>query len=263
MLWLANRLSKRRATDPSSQLVVTMTTHGTRIESVYFALESIVRGKRRPRRLILWLDDPTLGRPDTLRRLQQRGVEVLLVEPGWGVHTKYFPYVASSSRHEFALVTSDDDMLYPASWLAGLERASLAAPEHVHCYRAHHIELDGESIGPYLSWTPRLETTPSFRSFGTSVSGQVFPPRLLDAVRDAGTRFLEIAPDADDVWLHSLAVANGFRVGQVSSVPQNFPFVPGTQASGLYFTNSWGDQNDVQVSKAYGPALVAVLRGEG
>ncbi|NYF11554.1 hypothetical protein HDC94_002710 [Leifsonia sp. AK011] len=256
----SNRFSRRSAIDPDSEMVVTMTTHGDRFRRVHVALESIASGVERPGRLILWLDDPSLRPSRALRRLMRRGVEVRQVEPGLGVHTKYYPYVSSIDRHSRPLVTSDDDKLYPPTWLAELAAAARQDPDIVHCLRAHHIEFEGDRIAPYESWTPCTSTEPSLRTFGTSVSGQVFPPRVLDLLREAGTAFLEIAPKADDVWLHRIAISAGIPVAQVTETPRIFPFVPETQAGGLYMSNLWEGGNDAQIAATYTEDDLRALR---
>jgi hypothetical protein len=262
-LALSNRFSRRRVTDPSSSLVVTMTTHGKRLGRVHVALESIARGRSRPRRLMLWLDDDLQATPPAVERLRRRGLEVFTVAPGLGVHTKYYPYVSSLPHHTLAMVTSDDDIIYPTDWLEGLELASRRDPTIVHCYRAHRLLLDGDKIMSYASWPPCTDTAPSILTFGTSVSGQVFPPAFLDILRDEGTGFLEVAPKADDVWLHRVAVAHDVPVAQLTPEPRHFPFTPRTQEVGLYFTNAWEAGNDNQVQATYTPEDVARLRAAG
>ena len=257
-LRLQNLRSRAPAVDDRSEAVVTMTTHGDRIRLVWVALESIARGSALPRRLILFVDEPELAHPlpAPLLRLQRRGLEILPAEPGLKVHAKYWPYVSSILHHELPLVVSDDDMVYPRRWLEALVEANRARPDLVHAFRAHEIPCVGGALRPYRDWQPARGTAPSFAHFGTGVSGQVLPPRLLDRLRDAGEAFLELSPRADDIWLHAIAVRTGIRTAQVEDASRNFPFVPATQASGLYVTNVAGGENDAQLARALAPADV-------
>lgn len=256
-----NLRSRRSLVDARSEVVVTMTTHGDRIRLVWVALESIARGSALPRRLILFVDEPELRNPlpSPLRRLQRRGLEILPAEPGLKVHAKYWPYVSTILRHEQPLVVSDDDMVYPRTWLQGLVDAHLARPELVHAFRAHEIPCRDGALRPYREWQPARGTAPSFAHFGTGVSGQILPPRLLDRLRDAGEAFLELSPRADDIWLHAIAVRAGIRTAQVEDESRNFPFVPATQASGLYVTNVAGGENDAQLGRALAPGDVTSI----
>lgn len=259
-LRLRNLVSRQAITGDAS-VVVVMTTTAARIAYVWAALESIGANRARPARIILWLDDPSLtSLPRSLVRLEARGLEVRHVAPGLGVHTKWRPYVLSESAHRLPMVTSDDDQLYPVDWLEGLLRAAAQHPDAVIAHRAHEIRCVGDAIGPYLSWPPASSTLPSFAHFGTSVSGQLLPAALLDALRDGGEGFLERTPHQDDVWLHATAVEHGFRTVQTGAAPANFPFVPGTQTRGLYVRNVFGDGNDSAVAAALGAAQIERIR---
>lgn len=263
-LWrlaVANRVSRRTIVDPESTVVICTTTHGKRIERAHLAIESVARGSMRPRRHMLWLDDPALlaHPPRALKRLQRRGLEILGVAPGYRVHTKYYPYVASVSAHEIPLATHEDDIIYPPNWLHDLVAKHKESPEDVVTYRAHTVALDEQGIGPYASWTPTVSSDASYLHFGTTVSGQLYPPAFLDFVRERGDAFRDIAPTQDDVWLHHLAVESGYRTTQVTRDQQHFPFVPGTQAHGLFWINVAGGQNDVQIQRTYTANDVARL----
>lgn len=259
-LALHNRISRRPAIDPACAVVVTMTTHRARMASVYLALESIARGAVRPGRLLLWIDDPVLlaARPASWRRLQRRGVEILPAANA-GVHTKWFPYVHGTARHTRPLVTADDDMLYPPGWLAGLVAAHRRHPDDVLCYRAHRMRFDGATLAPYPTWDRCRDGVATIANFGTSVSGQLFPPRLLDAVARAGTGFRDTCPRADDVWLHHCALRAGLAVRQIVPEPLHFEFIPRTQDVALHRTN-FARENDVQIAATYTAADLARIR---
>lgn len=259
-----NLVSRTPIIDPGSPVVVSTTTYGDRLRTVHLAIESIARGELRPRRHVLYLDDAEAFRRLTpqLRRLQRRGLEIVEVPHGFKVHTKHWFYTISSARHEWPLATSDDDILFPPHWLAELVATHEKHPQDVATPRAHKIALDGEGLAPYAAWTPVDDIRPSFRNFGTSVSGQIYPPAFLDEVRDAGETFRDVAPNNDDIWLHHLAALNGRRVVQTRAQPQHFPFVPGTQSAGLYFTNIAGGANDVQVAATYTDESLARIRND-
>jgi hypothetical protein len=259
---LVNRFSRRPVVSAAGSAVVSGTTHGDRIGSAHFAIESIAAGRELPRRLILWLDDPAAmaDLPKSLRRLQARGLEILPSE-NYGVHTKFYPYVKSVARHEQPVVTYDDDLIYPEYWLANLLEESRRTPDMIVVYRSHVIEVDGDVLAPYQTWRPCQSTEPSLLNFCTAVSGQVLPTVILNELKALGEGFREVAPKADDIWVHSVAVRLEVPVRQVSEIPLLFPFVPGTQEESLYYENVFAGGNDVQIAAAYGPAEVEKLRG--
>ncbi|MCT9818754.1 hypothetical protein N3K63_00495 [Microbacterium sp. W1N] len=249
-LWRRNLTSKKPVVDAAHPEVVTMTTHGDRLRDVWLAIESIGRGAYLPGRIILWLDHEA-GLPWRLRRLRKRGLEVKYVEAGWGVHTKYWPYV-STQAITGPLITADDDIIYPPNWLGDLSHAHRAHPDDVIAFRAHTVGMSTPSVfAPYTTWLPCLTTEPRYSNFATSVSGQLIPPALQRHILGEGTAFTSAAPTADDVWLHRCAVTFGFATRQVEETPLHWWFIPGSQVSGLNAQNVIGGANDRQMQASH------------
>jgi hypothetical protein len=240
--------------------VVSVTTYGDRLRTVHLVLESIAAGSVLPSRLILWVD--TAGaftnRSSGLKRLVERGLEICLSD-NFGPHTKYYPYLSSTNTFEYPLVTADDDLLYSRWWLEGLVRAHHEHPGAINCYRAHLMRLVSGAITPYRTWGPCKSTCPSFLHFATGVSGCIYPPSFLDKLKLAGSEFLQLCPNADDVWLHVNAIRAGVKIRQVCNRPLRFPLVPGTQRSGLYHSNFLLARNDEQIGSTYTAGDIAFL----
>ncbi|MDO9165342.1 MAG: hypothetical protein Q7U13_04475 [Rhodoferax sp.] len=241
-----------RAVIGNCPVVVSLTTHGTRLATVHTSIQSIVAANVRPTRLILWLN----GDPDSrtltpqLERLQRRGLEIRYA-PNFGPHTKYFPYVTQFAEEGKPLVTADDDVIYPKDWLEGLMAAHQSAPNLIHCYWARKLTLENGQVLPYLAWENVSSQEPSTTHFALGVSGVIYPPRFLLALRDGGDLFAVSCPRADDVWLHAMAVRNGYRISQVK-VKHVYPrLVPFTQDAALYHANHLPGGNDAQIAATY------------
>jgi len=284
--WL-NETGIERIVEPGGP-IVSLTTYGPRLNSVHLTIESIGCGRRKPSRLILWLDDERRFKdlPDGVRRLQTRGLEVCLA-PNLGPHTKYYPYVASLSVHTVPLVTADDDIIYPRQWLDSLWRAYVTEPSKINCYRAHVVALGsippkvipqstetspleggGQDSGrlvilPYRVWPPCQSRESSWRHFATGVSGVIYPPRFLEFLRAQGLGFKNCCPKADDVWLHAMALRAGMRIRQIGRLPRHFPVVPDTQVQGLVHFNSFNGGNDHQISETYVESDLEKMAGGG
>ncbi|MER2133593.1 MAG: hypothetical protein ABS910_02800 [Arthrobacter sp.] len=255
-----NRLGKSPVTG-SAHAVVSLTTFGRRLYSVFYTIESIASGEESPQRLILWLDEEMQDRPlpASLVRLRNRGLEIRYT-PDYRSHKKYFPYVMSDD-HDFStpLATADDDIIYPRHWLSRLVSAYSMDSQSIWAYRAHTIKLDENGILPYLQWTPCRSSNPSFSSFATGVSGVIYPPKMLRELRKAGDHFLTQASQADDVWLHAVAVRSRIRVGQVSPTSVHFDVVRGSWEGGLVTSNLSGG-NDEQIRMTYNVDDIRVIR---
>jgi hypothetical protein len=261
-LWadVANRYGRAPVTG-EVPVVVSMTTHSTRIARVYRTLESIARGTVKPRRLLLWLgaEEQARALPPTLRRLQRRGLEIRYAADV-GPHTKYYPYACSEAIHRLPLVTADDDMWYPPFWLERLWQAHQRDPARVHCYRARRVQLDSAHLLPYETWPFMDDDRPGPTVFATGVGGVVYPPALLDCLRDQGPGFAQCCPEADDLWLHVSALRHGFQARQLNPEVMEFETMPATQSIGLQVRNVGLSQNDVQAAATYTPDDLALMR---
>lgn len=248
----ANRLARSSVTG-DGVAVVNLTTYGDRTTSAFYTIESIAAGTVRPRRLILWIDERnTLDElPRTLARLRRRGLEILPCA-GYRAHNKQYAYAISDRDSELPLVTADDDVFYPATWLGELIDAYRSHPDVLNGYRAHTVKVSNGVIAPYREWQPHVGTEASFSTFLTGVSGVIYPPALLNALKREGLAFRERAPAADDVWVHSVAVRAGLPSRQIHERQREFTPVPGTQHQTLYRHNVVEGGNDVQIRRAYG-----------
>jgi O-antigen/teichoic acid export membrane protein len=249
-MWLINRYGRMPLTQANG-LVVSLTSYGKRIRTVYLAIESIGRGRLRPSRIILWLDDRTAfeNPPATIRRLVQRGLEVKLCD-NYGPHKKYYPYLQSLQTFEAPLVTADDDVFYPRGWLKELDQAFQQCPDVVNCYRAHIMTINERGIGKYENWGLATSTKPSVHHVATGVAGVLYPPAFLRSLKNAGNGFVDSCLKSDDVWLHVQAVRAGYKVRQIR--PQAFlPLsIPGAESIGLWKSNIFGG-NDRQIASTY------------
>lgn len=258
-LALRNRLSRRPVTG-EAPVIVSLTTYGHRLSTVGSAIESIAAGSDRPQRLILWLDEPqALAHPPAqVRRLVARGLELRAIS-NFGPHKKYFGSLPLALEDGVDLVTADDDVLYPRSWLRRLVRTAAEFPGQVHCYRANTIGCTDDHLEPYESWARCATTTPSHRNFATGVSGVLYPRILIEELNRRGEDFLDATPRADDVWLHWVALQVDVLVRQIAVKPRHFPLVPGSQQLSLTDENVSGGGNDLQIKRLYTVGDVAKI----
>jgi hypothetical protein len=249
-MWLLNRYGRMPLTQPDG-LVVSLTSYGKRIRTVYLTIESIGRGRLRPSRIILWLDDRNAfdNPPATIRRLVQRGLEVKFCE-NYGPHKKYYPFLQSLQKFEAPLVTADDDVFYPRDWLKELAQAFQQRPDVVNCYRARKMTINEHGIGEYESWRVVTSTKPSACHVATGVGGVIYPPAFLRSLKSAGNGFLDSCLKSDDLWLHVHAVRAGYKVRQIRPRAVLPLSIPGAEGIGLWKSNISGG-NDARIANTY------------
>ncbi|HUF09985.1 MAG TPA: hypothetical protein VMO47_11730, partial [Rhodothermales bacterium] len=232
--------------------VISMTSHSARIPIAYLAIEAIGRGTLKPKRLVLWLSDRESPDrlPDSLRRLEERGLEIRFTSD-LGPHTKYYPYVEQTDAFAEPLVTADDDVLYGRSWLEHLFTAYQADPEVIHGYRVRRMRFNPYHFEPYVDWPPAESTEAGCLNFVTAVEGVIFPPAFLKALKTYGTGFRTACPTSDDIWLNYVAHREGFKVAQVKSEWPVYTLVPGTQVDCLFVHNVVRGGNQIQLAQTY------------
>lgn len=243
-----NRFSKAPVTG-AAPVTVSLTSYGPRMAVVGHTLESLASGSVLPARMILWVDDPERAVQENpmLGRLRSRGLEIAAT-PDYRSHKKYFPVLEQTGPSETPIVTADDDILYPRTWLEGLVRAHREYPGHFLGYRAHRLAFDDDELAPYSSWGETPVETQSPQAFLTTGAGAVYPRALQEALVERGTMFQTVSPRADDVWVNAVAVAAGVpkrRIG-ISHLGAFYTY-PRTQGGGLHTHNVSEGGNDAQL----------------
>jgi hypothetical protein len=235
-------------------VVLSVTSIPERIELFLGALEWLERQSVRPRAAVIWLGEELFS--EGLR--QEIAAGFALPE---GVEIRYRPDLGPQTKLLHALrefpgapvVTVDDDVVYPPFWLEELWEAYTAAPELIHCYRAHRIVLgpDGR-LAPYAAWgwlAPGLQG-PSHALFPTGTCGVLYPPgALADEVFDLEA-MRRLCPTADDTWFKAMALRKGTAARKVRPESLEFPHIPGSERKMLWTVNS-GGRNDEQLAAVF------------
>lgn len=251
LLWRNHFCTQHLPTQGASPTItISLTTHGKRIERVFYAIESLSRSNVP---IVLWLDESDYNAPwpRSIQRLVARGLQVRCSDGQYGPHTKYWNQFREVAGSTGWVVTADDDIIYPEWFIERLRFIASLRNDCVIAYRAHRIELTRGRIAPYLRWTPVNTCRASVLHFATGVSGVLYPPSFISYVVEQGEAFQQVSPRADDVWLHLCALRSGHPIRQVFSRPRNFAVVPRTQSGGLALGNTFMGGNDEQIRKAY------------
>lgn len=243
-------LNGRRPVTGDIPVVVSLTSYGRRMRTVFLTLETLSAGSARPERLILWVDHQRdLDKvPLSIKKLQRRGLEVR-VAGDYRSHKKWYPPLVQDVLGGKPMVIADDDVFYPKEWLLDLWSAHISSPEVVWAHRAQQMIWSKEGFRPYATWHTRRGVSPGNDVFPTGVGGVLYPPGLLELLSVEGEEFMEITPRADDVWLASRAVKHGYLRGQVANEALTLLTIPGSQAAALNRTNI--SENDVQIAAAF------------
>ncbi|MBQ7251386.1 MAG: hypothetical protein IJS32_02155 [Kiritimatiellae bacterium] len=250
---------------PHPRVVVSLTSHPARVGFVAATVRSVLDGTVPPDAIEVWLGKEKFpggeaDLPEDLLALvasSEGRVAVRWAEKDLGPATKLL-YARQAHPGE-AVVTVDDDQIYPATMLETLLASFGEHPGAVSACRAHLMVMDAGTVLPYSEWPQDLAglvDTPSHQLLATGVCGVLYPPGLLpEKLFDAET-MLRLSPRNDDLWFKAVELLAGVPVVQAGGIPLQ-QIQPDTVESGLSIGNVRGHANDSQLA-----ALVAWVEEE-
>ena len=241
----------RPMVDAETPIIVSLTTHGTRLYEVHLAIESIMQGTVKPHHIVLWLDDDDpRPLPVALQRQMQRGLTVRHTRP-MRSYAKLVPSL--SAFPEAHIVTIDDDIFYPADFLERLLETHAVYPSAVIANVIMTMARDDEGIPqgildwPYIPTTVHSEACRDlfFEGFG----GVFYPAGSMPPETQDETLFKRLCPTADDVWFNAMTRLAGTATHVCLRSAYDFIAAvnQACQDNALNLTNNSENRNDRQI----------------
>jgi hypothetical protein len=221
----------------SAPLIVSLTSHPARFETLPLALQTVRKQTVRADQIILTLtegDETQL--PDDVLRLQADGLVIRTYRRNIRSYTKLVPVLRDYP--EAFIVTCDDDVYYPEGWLQGLVDCAAQHPGRIISHRAHRVRHgdDGRLLS-YEAWEKNVSgAVEGADIFATGVGGVLYPPGSLDPMVFVEDRFMRLCPTGDDLWFYWMARRRGTLVRHVGPKTRIIEW-PGCEHSGLVLTN--------------------------
>lgn len=229
----------------TDDLTVSLTSYPPRFNTLYMTLKTLVNQSVRPDRLVLWVAEGDYRQlPAEIVNLQET-IEFFEIKtcPDTRSYKKLVPSLKTWPDN--IIVTADDDVNYPADWLAGLT-ANFKENNCIIAYRAHYPVIEEGKLAPYSKWLSNTSANTSI-VFPTGIGGVLYPPNcFLPEVTDSGL-FMNLAPTADDVWFFFCARLNG-QNAKLADRSFNIINWRATHESGLAKTNVLEGHNDVCIN---------------
>lgn len=250
---LSNNESLLNETTREQKIIVSLTTFGARINDVYLAIESISKQTLKPDKVILWLTENEFDNNDipiSLRSLEKRGLEIRECE-SLKSYTKLIPTLREYPN-DF-IITIDDDAIYPIDLVERLITTHRKFPECICCFRAHKILLNKRgNILPYNQWEWEVnEKNPNYNLLPTGVGGVLYYPNCFSLEVLNSLNFLELAPNADDIWFKVMSLINDVKCKTVFdegvNLPGTFLKLDSSMINSLNASNVHNNMNDVQL----------------
>ena len=241
---------------PNRKIIVSLTSHGTRIFDSFMAIETIMQGTLKPNRIVLWLPEDQTITSVYLENQNKRGLEIRYVKD-LGPQTKLV-YALKAFPNDI-IITIDDDIFYKPDMIENLLRAYRENPSSILANRVSVITKDKHGkVNSYLKWIhynyPEGNTK---KNVIIGVEGCLYPPySLSDEVFNEDV-FREICPTADDIWFTAMAMLKGTKIVHVAGRFDK-GFAGGVanlrmQRSGLVHSNEnpCDCRNDIQIRAVF------------
>ena len=233
------------------RLICSLTSFPGRINEIWKSVETIFRQTYKADEVVLWLADsqfPDRVLPESIMKLQQRGLTVKWCDEDLRSHKKYF-YVLQEYRNA-DVVLLDDDLYYPNRLLENLVGMARENPECICATRVHKMTYRGETLRPYRNWIHNYNTNKKEEKdlFFTSGAGTLIPSGVMPEDVFNEKVFKKICFFADDVWLNLQARKGGVKIVTNSMYNKDEISVGDTQREKLVSQNVCAGGNDRQLS---------------
>ncbi|EOV2664396.1 hypothetical protein [Enterobacter ludwigii] len=235
--------------------VVSLTTYGWRYNFVFLTIESIFFQEVKPSVIFLWIHKDEHICPISkwfLQRQIKRGLIVRYVDIDTRSYKK-LSYILSDTNCAFDfIVTADDDVFYPKSWLRNFVE-NPKVNTHILCNRGRVITFESNTglLKSYKYW-PLANTSHNSRNciLPTGVSGICYPIKALDMRISDFDNIHKLCPYADDIWYKMITTANGYKSVILEHSIDHFPPLVTSLNKGLEKMNVNEDLNTRQFTNS-------------
>lgn len=231
----------------NEKVIVSFTSFPARIKKVWIVVECLLRQTIKPDKIILYLSKKQFSTldvlPKKLLKLQQRGLEIILVEEDIKPHKKYY-YALKQYPLDY-IITVDDDNFYESDFVEKLLYYSRVHINCIICNRASKITYTGDCVSKYNKWKRASSFSIDNGNFFIGCGGVLYPPESLHPkVLDIKT-FSTLCPLTDDIWLNLMARLNSTPI----FVTDNSIVLPiyNKNPQNLYSHNIGESNNDISI----------------
>lgn len=236
------------------RVIVSLTSYGRRVKTVLpYTIISLFRQSFKPDVIVLWLDrdhwnDDNL--PDSLVKLKGMGLTISYCDDIKS-YKKLIPALREYPRD--IIITVDDDFIYRPHLVSQLMDAWYKEPNRIYVHRAFGVTFAKTgNTELYNNWDKEISNRSDECVFPLGGSGCLYKSELLhpDVMRQ--DLFLNLAPQADDVWFFFMEVLQGTKrsvlpVLKKSYILIDFFYQYTHRTSALYNINDKEGGNDPQI----------------
>lgn len=196
-----------------TKLIVSLTSYPKRLYDIHYTIFSLLNQTVKPDEIILWLAEEQFPNreddlPNNLLKMTQYGLTIKWWKEDIKSYKKLIP--ALIEYPDDIIVTADDDIYYEKNWLESLYHEYLKSNrETVIANRCHKIRINDNEILPYIAWDKEtINYQASSLILPTGCGGCLYPPHIFNDEMLKQEKFMQLCPNADDIWFWGMAVLN-------------------------------------------------------
>lgn len=221
----AKPVQKKSALVP---LVISLTSIPSRLAILDIVIASLLNQTVQAQTIVLWLNTSLKNKlPSRLKNLQSDVFKIKYCE-GTSSFRKLLPSL--KTYQNLAIVTCDDDMIYPKNWLENLYHQHLKHPDSVISQVGRLITRDKEGkLLSYKQWPFIREDCTKNNFLPIGYGGVLYPPNTFDENVFNESLYLQLTPKADDLWFKAMAYLRGKKAVCASEKARPIPIIRSQQ----------------------------------
>ncbi len=235
------------------QVIASFTSYPMRLDTIGPTVISLANQTQKFDRIVLWLAKsqfPDQHLPKSMEPLFDLGLEVMWCEQDIKSYKRSI--CSFEAFPDDILVFFDDDLKYREDCLETLLTSYSKHPNAINAHRVRKMQFsDDGSLAPYPTWgvehTSYIDE-PRMDLLATNGGGTLYPPHIMPAETQNVSKFMQLAPTADDIWLKFMQVIAGAPVVFASEF-EELEYTDGTQeVCALYDDNAGKNLNDKAIA---------------
>ncbi len=239
------------------RVIVSLTSYPGRIGIVSNCIDSILKQKTKPEKVLLWLSEKQFPNkeedlPEDLKKMQARNkrFEIKWAKEDLGPHKKYFYTVKEYPDHPVIII--DDDAIYDETMVFKLMKSFKKYPHSISCMRANLITFNkNKTVKPYSLWVKDFNMildTPCWNLLPVGVGGTLLPPGCLPKEAFDIEAIKENCLYCDDLWLKAMTTYAGYDV-VIPGERSFYQLIENSQDTALWKLNDDLGNNDKSFKK--------------
>ena len=203
-------------------VIVSLTSIPSRLSTLDIVITSLLSQTHPPKQIILWLNTDLKSRLPRRLLALENGIFEIRYGEGTSSYRKLLPTLKQFP--DATIVTCDDDMIYPDSWLNNLYKCHLSHPHFVLSQVGRMISRNkNQELEEYKKWKFIRHESIEDNFLPIGCGGVLYPVGTFTEEVFNEDKYMKLSPTADDLWFKAMSYLNGKKSYCVSEKATPIP----------------------------------------